>query len=268
MTDRVPIAEACEGSRAGSQCVGMASPDGHLHVRRPPDRVGVEAATLPPAGSRRAAAGHLGLGTAGGRQDDARGELPGGAPAAGPLVPGGQRRWDVATFFYYLGQAAPRRGRPLPLLTPEYRHGLASSPGASSASSTGDSGRRARSSSTTTRRCRATPRYRRSSGRRWMRFPRKDASSSSAGASRLRLLPAPRWADDRHPRLVRAPVHAGRGGRADPDAGPRAMVPGGDPRAPRIGRRLGGRPRAAARAGPRRGAGLEPEAAIDGSPVR
>ena len=31
---------------------------------------------------------------------------------------------DVATFFYYLGQAAPRRRRPLPLLTPEYRHGL------------------------------------------------------------------------------------------------------------------------------------------------
>jgi LuxR family maltose regulon positive regulatory protein len=32
---------------------------------------------------------------------------------------------DVATFFYYLGQAAPRRRRALPLLTPEYRHGLA-----------------------------------------------------------------------------------------------------------------------------------------------
>ncbi len=32
---------------------------------------------------------------------------------------------DVATFFYYLGQAAPRRRRPLPLLTPEYRQGLA-----------------------------------------------------------------------------------------------------------------------------------------------
>ena len=31
---------------------------------------------------------------------------------------------DVATFFYYLGRAAPRRRRPLPLLTPEYRHGL------------------------------------------------------------------------------------------------------------------------------------------------
>jgi ATP/maltotriose-dependent transcriptional regulator MalT/DNA-binding SARP family transcriptional activator len=28
---------------------------------------------------------------------------------------------DVATFFYYLGRAAPRRRRPLPLLTPEYR---------------------------------------------------------------------------------------------------------------------------------------------------
>jgi LuxR family transcriptional regulator, maltose regulon positive regulatory protein len=32
---------------------------------------------------------------------------------------------DVATFFYYLGRAAPRRGRPLPLLTAEYRQGLA-----------------------------------------------------------------------------------------------------------------------------------------------
>ena len=32
---------------------------------------------------------------------------------------------DVATFFYFLGQAAPRRRRPLPLLTPEYRRGLA-----------------------------------------------------------------------------------------------------------------------------------------------
>ena len=31
---------------------------------------------------------------------------------------------DVATFFYYLGRAAPRRQRPLPLLTPEYRHGV------------------------------------------------------------------------------------------------------------------------------------------------
>src|SRR5262245_46290949 len=31
---------------------------------------------------------------------------------------------DVATFFYYLGRAAPRRRQPLPLLTPEYRHGL------------------------------------------------------------------------------------------------------------------------------------------------
>src|SRR5207244_13648169 len=31
---------------------------------------------------------------------------------------------DVATFFYYLGQASPRRRRSLPLLTPEYRHGL------------------------------------------------------------------------------------------------------------------------------------------------
>ena len=31
---------------------------------------------------------------------------------------------DVAAFFYYLGQAAPRRRRPLPLLTPEYRQGL------------------------------------------------------------------------------------------------------------------------------------------------
>src|SRR5262245_37239854 len=29
---------------------------------------------------------------------------------------------DVATFFYYLGLAAPRRRRPLPLLTPEHRH--------------------------------------------------------------------------------------------------------------------------------------------------
>jgi hypothetical protein len=28
---------------------------------------------------------------------------------------------DLATFFYFLGQAAPRRRRPLPLLTPEYR---------------------------------------------------------------------------------------------------------------------------------------------------
>jgi len=32
---------------------------------------------------------------------------------------------DVATFFYYLGRAAPRGRRPLPLLTPEYRHGAA-----------------------------------------------------------------------------------------------------------------------------------------------
>ena len=32
---------------------------------------------------------------------------------------------DVATFFYYLGRAAPRRRRSLPLLTPEYRQGLA-----------------------------------------------------------------------------------------------------------------------------------------------
>jgi ATP/maltotriose-dependent transcriptional regulator MalT/DNA-binding SARP family transcriptional activator len=32
---------------------------------------------------------------------------------------------DVATFFYYLGLAAPRRRRPLALLTPEYRQGLA-----------------------------------------------------------------------------------------------------------------------------------------------
>jgi len=31
---------------------------------------------------------------------------------------------DLATFFYYLGRAAPRRRRPLPLLTPEYRHGV------------------------------------------------------------------------------------------------------------------------------------------------
>jgi ATP/maltotriose-dependent transcriptional regulator MalT len=31
---------------------------------------------------------------------------------------------DIATFFYYLGQAAPRRPRPLPLLTPEYRQGV------------------------------------------------------------------------------------------------------------------------------------------------
>src|SRR5262245_29936504 len=31
---------------------------------------------------------------------------------------------DVATFFYYLGLAAPRRRRPLPLLTPDYRHGV------------------------------------------------------------------------------------------------------------------------------------------------
>jgi len=33
---------------------------------------------------------------------------------------------DVATFFYYMGQAAPRRRRPMPLLTPEYRAGLPS----------------------------------------------------------------------------------------------------------------------------------------------
>src|SRR5215813_7905535 len=32
---------------------------------------------------------------------------------------------DAATFFYYLGSAAPKRGRPLPLLTAEYRQGLA-----------------------------------------------------------------------------------------------------------------------------------------------
>src|SRR4029450_13166890 len=32
---------------------------------------------------------------------------------------------DVATFFYYLGLAAPRRRRPLPLLTPEHHLGLA-----------------------------------------------------------------------------------------------------------------------------------------------
>src|SRR5262245_41023394 len=31
---------------------------------------------------------------------------------------------DAATFFYYLGSAAPRRQRPLPLLTTEYRQGL------------------------------------------------------------------------------------------------------------------------------------------------
>jgi len=31
---------------------------------------------------------------------------------------------DVATFFYYLGLAAPRRRRPMPLLRPEYRQGL------------------------------------------------------------------------------------------------------------------------------------------------
>jgi LuxR family transcriptional regulator, maltose regulon positive regulatory protein len=31
---------------------------------------------------------------------------------------------DVATFFYYLGLAAPRRRRPLPLLTAEYRQGV------------------------------------------------------------------------------------------------------------------------------------------------
>src|SRR5262245_3525010 len=32
---------------------------------------------------------------------------------------------DVATFFYYLGLAAPRRRRPMPLLTPEYHQGIA-----------------------------------------------------------------------------------------------------------------------------------------------
>src|SRR5215510_5058332 len=32
---------------------------------------------------------------------------------------------DVATFFYYLGLAAPRRRRPLPLLTPEHRQSVA-----------------------------------------------------------------------------------------------------------------------------------------------
>ena len=32
---------------------------------------------------------------------------------------------DVATFFYYLGGAAPSRRRPLALLTTEYRAGLA-----------------------------------------------------------------------------------------------------------------------------------------------
>src|SRR5256884_627714 len=31
---------------------------------------------------------------------------------------------DLATFFYYLGVSAPRRRRPLPLLTPEYLQGL------------------------------------------------------------------------------------------------------------------------------------------------
>jgi DNA-binding SARP family transcriptional activator len=31
---------------------------------------------------------------------------------------------DVAAFFYYLGLAVPARGKPLPLLTPEYRAGL------------------------------------------------------------------------------------------------------------------------------------------------
>ncbi|HXF75600.1 MAG TPA: AAA family ATPase, partial [Methylomirabilota bacterium] len=31
---------------------------------------------------------------------------------------------DIATFFYYLGQAAPPRRRPMPLLTPEYRQSL------------------------------------------------------------------------------------------------------------------------------------------------
>jgi LuxR family maltose regulon positive regulatory protein len=32
---------------------------------------------------------------------------------------------DIATFFYYLGRAAPRRRRPLPYLTPQFRPGLA-----------------------------------------------------------------------------------------------------------------------------------------------
>jgi LuxR family transcriptional regulator, maltose regulon positive regulatory protein len=31
---------------------------------------------------------------------------------------------DIATFFYFLGLAAPRRRRPLPFLTPEYRQGI------------------------------------------------------------------------------------------------------------------------------------------------
>src|SRR5262245_26846069 len=32
---------------------------------------------------------------------------------------------DLATFLYFLGLAAPRRRRPLPLLTPEHRQGFA-----------------------------------------------------------------------------------------------------------------------------------------------
>ena len=32
---------------------------------------------------------------------------------------------DIASFFYYLGQAVAHRRRPLPLLMPEYRQGLA-----------------------------------------------------------------------------------------------------------------------------------------------
>ena len=31
---------------------------------------------------------------------------------------------DLATFFYYLGQAAPKRKRSLPLFTPEYQQGF------------------------------------------------------------------------------------------------------------------------------------------------
>ena len=79
----------------------------------------------------------------------------------------------------------PGEGTPCRSWRPSTGTGWRSSPGASSGSSTRASEHRSRSSSTTTRKCRTTPRYRRSSARRSARFPGTDASSSSAGASRL-----------------------------------------------------------------------------------
>ena len=65
----------------------------------------------------------------------------------------------------------PGEGTPCRSWRPSTGTGWRSSPGASSGSSTRASERRSRSSSTTTRKCRTTPRYRRSSARRSARFP-------------------------------------------------------------------------------------------------